>query len=74
MLQDDGLQAEERQLTNDQAKKKERDKARDVLLTEAASILGDEVGLLKATPRLAANEKKPSRSKPGAAPESTLKQ
>ena len=74
VLQDDGLQAEERQLANDQAKKKERDKARDVLLTEAAAILGDEVGLLKAPPRLAANEKKPSRSKAGAAPESTLKQ
>ena len=53
-FQDDGLQAEERPLSEDLALAKERKKARDPLLIESAHILGDEVGLQKNSPRLAA--------------------
>ncbi|WP_417069634.1 carboxy terminal-processing peptidase [Niveibacterium terrae] len=51
--QDDGLQADERAITADLAEEKAQKKARDVLLTESAHILGDELGLIKADPRLA---------------------
>ncbi len=52
--QDDGLLASERSLSVDLAEEKERKKAKDVLLIESAHILGDEIGLLKADSRLAA--------------------
>jgi carboxyl-terminal processing protease len=60
--QDDGLQSGERNVAADVAAEKARKNAKDVLLAEAARILGDEVGLLKANTRLAA------RVLPGLAP------
>jgi carboxyl-terminal processing protease len=51
--QDDGLQADERNLAADLAAEKAAKSAKDVLLTEAAHILSDEVGLLKTDTRLA---------------------
>ena len=53
-LQDDGLQSNERSLTDDLALEKARKDAKDVLLNEAAHILSDEVALLKSDPKLAA--------------------
>ncbi|MES2068806.1 MAG: carboxy terminal-processing peptidase [Pseudomonadota bacterium] len=52
--QDDGLQANERNLAADLAAEKARKDAKDVLLNEAANILGDEVDLLKSNRKLAA--------------------
>jgi carboxyl-terminal processing protease len=49
-IRDDGLQAGERDLAKDLADEKSGDKAKDVLLDEAARILGDEVDLQ--TPRV----------------------
>jgi carboxyl-terminal processing protease len=60
-LRDDGLQANERNLIKDLAAEKAGKNAKDVLLTEAVRILGDEVGLLKPGASFA------SRFKPGAA-------
>jgi carboxyl-terminal processing protease len=60
-LRDDGLQANERNLSNDLAAEKAGKNAKDILLTEAVRILGDEVGLLKPGASFA------SRFKPGAA-------
>lgn len=54
-LQDDGLQANERNLDADLAMEKNRKNAKDVLLDEAVHILSDEVGLLKSNSRLAAS-------------------
>ncbi len=54
-LQDDGLQANERNLDADLAMEKNRKNAKDVLLDEAVHILSDEVGLLKSNARLAAS-------------------
>ena len=51
--QDDGLLANERALSADLAQEQEQKNAKDVLLTESAHILSDEIGLLKADPRLA---------------------
>ncbi len=51
---DDGLQANERPLKSDLAREKTRDVRRDAMLEEAAHILGDEVVMLRADPRLAA--------------------
>jgi carboxyl-terminal processing protease len=59
-LQDDGLMANERNLTEELAAEKAQKDAKDVLLTEAANILGDEVGLLKADTKLAARVLPPS--------------
>ncbi len=53
-IQDDGLQANERNLDADLAMEKTRKNAKDVLLNEAVHILSDEVGLLKTNARLAA--------------------
>jgi carboxyl-terminal processing protease len=61
-LGDDGLQADERDFANELADEKVRKNAKDVLLDEAVSILGDEVGVLKTGARLAA------RGKPGSLP------
>lgn len=54
-LQDDGLQSSERDLNDDLALEKARKDAKDIFLDEAAHILSDEVGLLKASPRLSAS-------------------
>lgn len=53
-FQDDGLQSNERNLNADLAIEKANKNAKDVLLIEAVHILSDEVGLLKANPKLAA--------------------
>lgn len=53
--QDDGLLSNERNLSADIALEKARKDAKDVLLTEAAHILSDEVGLLKADAKLSAS-------------------
>lgn len=53
-LPDDGLQANERNLTVELAAEKAQKDAKDVLLDEAVHILGDEVDLLKTDTRLAA--------------------
>lgn len=53
LRRDDGLLANERALSADLAEEKEQKKARDVLLTESANILSDEISLLKADTRLA---------------------
>ncbi len=53
-LSDDGLQADERNVANQLAAEKARKNAKDVLLSEAVHILGDEVGVLESGARLAA--------------------
>lgn len=52
-LQDDGLQSNERNLDADLAIENARKNAKDIMLDEAAHILSDELGLLKANSRLA---------------------
>ncbi|HTD03521.1 carboxy terminal-processing peptidase [Undibacterium sp.] len=52
--QDDGLQANERNLAADLAAEKARKDAKDVILNEAANVLSDEVDLLKTNRKLAA--------------------
>lgn len=52
-MEDDGLQANERNLVADLAIEKARKDAKDIFLDEAVHILSDEVGLLKANARLA---------------------
>lgn len=52
ILQDDGLQADERNLANELAIENARKNASDVLLNEAAHILSDEAGLLTGSARL----------------------
>lgn len=52
--QDDGLQANERNLAADLAAEKARKDAKDVILNEAANVMGDEVDLLKTNRKLAA--------------------
>jgi len=56
-LQDDGLQAGERNLANELAAEKVRKNAKDVLLNEAVHVLSDEVSLLKNSARVAARGK-----------------
>lgn len=56
-LQDDGLQADERNLASELAAEAARKNGKDVLLNEAAHILSDEVGLRNANARLAARIK-----------------
>jgi carboxyl-terminal processing protease len=51
---DDGLQSNERNLASELAAEKSRKNAKDVLLTEAAHILSDEVDFLKKDTKLAA--------------------
>ncbi|BCB25358.1 tail-specific protease [Sulfurimicrobium lacus] len=65
-LQDDGLQANERNLATELADEKARKDAKDILLNEAIHILGDEVSLLDADASFAAREK-PSSPGQGAA-------
>ena len=52
--EDDGLQADERSLKADLAEEKRRKALKDVVLNEAANILADEVSLLRADTKLAA--------------------
>jgi carboxyl-terminal processing protease len=52
--QDDGLQADERNLAAELAAEKAAKDAKDVMLTEAAHILSDAVGMVKTDNRLAA--------------------
>ena len=51
--QDDGLQADERNLQAELAAEKAAKDAKDVLLQEAANILADEVGMLRTDTRMA---------------------
>ena len=51
--QDDGLQADERNLAAELAAEKAAKNAKDVLLQETAHILSDEVGMLKTDTRMA---------------------
>jgi len=51
--QDDGLQADERNLQSELAAEKAAKDAKDVMLQEAANILADEVGMLKTDTRMA---------------------
>jgi carboxyl-terminal processing protease len=51
--QDDGLQADERNLASELAAEKAAKNAKDVLLQEAVHILADEVGMLKTDTRMA---------------------
>ncbi|MCJ7799359.1 MAG: carboxy terminal-processing peptidase [Polaromonas sp.] len=52
-LQDDGLQVDERNLVKELAAENKKKSARDVLLNEAVSILGDQVALQKPQFKLA---------------------
>ena len=56
VVRDDGLQAGERDLANELADEKADSKVKDVLLNEAAQILGDEVDLLKSRAGFAARK------------------
>ncbi len=56
-LQDDGLQADERNLANELAAETARKNDKDVLLNEAAHILSDEVGLRSTSARFVARVK-----------------
>ena len=53
-LRDDGLQAGERGLQEELRREKERKDRPDFVLNEAAHILADEIGMLKADTKLAA--------------------
>ena len=63
--QDDGLQADERDLSNELAAETARKNAKDILLEEAAHILSDQVGLLKRETRVAARTKPAAPTIPG---------
>jgi len=54
-LQDDGMLSSERNLKTELAIENANKNAKDILLNEAANILGDEVGLLKTDSRFAAS-------------------
>lgn len=54
VLEDDGLQSNERNLNTDLAREKARKDAKDVLLNESAHILTDEVDMLQNNASLAA--------------------
>ncbi len=54
-LQDDGMLSSERNLSADLAIENASKNVKDIWLNEAAHILGDEVGLLKTHPKLAAS-------------------
>jgi carboxyl-terminal processing protease len=51
--QDDGLQADERNLVAELAAEKAAKNAKDVLLQEAAHVLSDEAGMLRTDTRMA---------------------
>jgi len=52
-LQDDGLQPDERGISTEVAREKEAKEKRDIILDEAAHILADEIGLVRADTKLA---------------------
>jgi carboxyl-terminal processing protease len=54
LTQDDGLQPDERGINTDIAREKEAKDKRDIILDEAAHILADEIGLIRADTKLAA--------------------
>lgn len=62
---DDGLQAGERSLSSELAAVKERKKAKDILLTEAVRILGDELELQTVAARASQIATKPAAKIPG---------
>ncbi|UCV05978.1 carboxy terminal-processing peptidase [Dechloromonas denitrificans] len=62
---DDGLQASERSLSSELAAVKERKKAKDILLTEAVRILGDELELQTVAVRPSQPATKPAAKIPG---------
>jgi carboxyl-terminal processing protease len=62
-LRDDGLQAGERSLAADLAAEKARKDSKDVLLTEAARIVGDEAELLATRTQLALRERNAAAGK-----------
>jgi carboxyl-terminal processing protease len=66
--QDDGLQADERDLSNELAAEKARKDAKDILLDEAAHILSDQAGLLKRESRVAVRGKQGSSMVPAEIP------
>jgi carboxyl-terminal processing protease len=63
-LADDGLQNDERSLSNELAAEKMQKEAKDVLLDEAVHIVSDEVAVLKSGARFAARIKPGSAAKP----------
>ncbi|MFI4969903.1 MAG: carboxy terminal-processing peptidase [Lysobacterales bacterium] len=54
IVQDDGLQADERSIQNDLKREQEAKQKRDVILDEAAHILADEISLIRTDTKLAA--------------------
>jgi carboxyl-terminal processing protease len=54
VVQDDGLQPDERSVANDLKREKEAKDKRDVVLDEAAHVLADEIGLIRTDTKLAA--------------------
>jgi carboxyl-terminal processing protease len=58
--EDDGLQADERSISNDLKREQERKARRDVVLNEAANILIDEVDLIRNDTKLAARIPSPT--------------
>jgi carboxyl-terminal processing protease len=55
LMQNDGLQSSERSLNDELAAEKNRKDSKDIMLEEAAHILGNEVEMLQSDNRLAAN-------------------
>lgn len=55
VIEDDGLQADERSIQNDLKREKENKLRRDFILKEAAQILSDEIALRQADTKLAAS-------------------
>ena len=53
LARDDGLQPDERGISTDIAREKEAKEKRDIILDEAAHILADEIGLVRADTKLA---------------------
>lgn len=65
LLEDDGLQADERNLANELAAEKARKNAKDVFLNEAIHIVSDQADLLKSGAGLAARGKPRVSQVPG---------
>ncbi|MDR1661964.1 MAG: carboxy terminal-processing peptidase [Azoarcus sp.] len=61
-VSDDGLLASERSLSSELAAEKARKAARDVILDEAANILGDMTELLRTNPEIARRVSSPQRN------------
>ncbi len=53
-VEDDGLQADERNISRDLAREEKRKAKRDIILNEAAQILSDEINLIHSDTKLAA--------------------